>query len=97
MRDWSPQRVAAAAGGRLLGDAAIAGGGPARVVLDSRAVEPGDLFVGLAGANADGGAFARDALDAGAWGVLAATEHVQAAADGRGPASPLARGARSGC
>ena len=92
MRDWSPQRVAAAAGGRLLGDAAIAGGGPARVVLDSRAVEPGDLFVGLAGANADGGAFARDALDAGAWGVLAATEHVQAAADGRGAGEPARPG-----
>jgi UDP-N-acetylmuramoyl-tripeptide--D-alanyl-D-alanine ligase len=95
VRDWSPQRVAAAAGGRLLGDAAT-GGGPARVVLDSRAVKPGDLFIGLAGTNADGGAFARDALAAGAWGVLAATEHVEGAANGAATGEPAPAGRDAG-
>ena len=42
----------------------------ARVVIDSRAVGPGDLFVGLTGENVDGGRFAAGALEAGAWGVL---------------------------
>ena len=35
---------------------------------------PGDLFVGLRGERADGGAFAAQALAAGAWGVLVAPE-----------------------
>jgi UDP-N-acetylmuramoyl-tripeptide--D-alanyl-D-alanine ligase len=91
VRDWSAQRVAAAAGARLL-DGAPAGGGPTRVVVDSRAVAPGDLFIGLAGANTDGGRFAGDALAAGAWGVLAGPEHLEhigegGAAPGRGGAA----------
>jgi UDP-N-acetylmuramoyl-tripeptide--D-alanyl-D-alanine ligase len=61
--------VARAAGGRLLaGDAG--GPGPRRAVVDSREIEPGDLFVGLVGASADGGEFAPAALEAGAWGAL---------------------------
>ncbi|MBA3302064.1 MAG: UDP-N-acetylmuramoyl-tripeptide--D-alanyl-D-alanine ligase [Thermoleophilaceae bacterium] len=40
------------------------------VRIDSREVQAGDLFVGLAGENVDGSAFARQALDAGAWGVV---------------------------
>ncbi|HYP48146.1 MAG TPA: UDP-N-acetylmuramoyl-tripeptide--D-alanyl-D-alanine ligase, partial [Thermoleophilaceae bacterium] len=39
-----------------------------------------DLFVGLPGAQADGGAFAGRALAAGAWGVLVAPQHAGAAA-----------------
>ena len=41
-------------------------------MIDSRAAGPGDLFVGLAGENVDGGRFAAGALEAGAWGVLVA-------------------------
>jgi UDP-N-acetylmuramoyl-tripeptide--D-alanyl-D-alanine ligase len=37
-------------------------------------VRPGDLFVGLPGAHADGGDFAAFALAEGAWGVLVAAE-----------------------
>jgi UDP-N-acetylmuramoyl-tripeptide--D-alanyl-D-alanine ligase len=37
------------------------------------------LFVGLPGANVDGGSFAAEALAAGAWGVLVGPEHVEAA------------------
>jgi UDP-N-acetylmuramoyl-tripeptide--D-alanyl-D-alanine ligase len=61
--------IAAAAGASL---AQGAGGAPQRVVIDSRAVGPGDLFVGLAGTRSDGGRFAAGALEAGAWGVLVA-------------------------
>ena len=67
MRRWDAERVAAAAGARVAGGAPA---GPARAVIDSRAVEPGDLFVGLPGSQVDGGRFAARALDAGAWGVL---------------------------
>ncbi len=80
MTDWNPQRVAAAAGARLIEEGRTDGGGPARVVVDSRTVAPGDLFVGLVGASTDGGRFACDALAAGAWGVIAAAAHVEHAA-----------------
>jgi UDP-N-acetylmuramoyl-tripeptide--D-alanyl-D-alanine ligase len=84
VRDWSPEQVAAAAGVDLARPATIAADGPpgpARVTIDSRDLRPGDLFVGLRGANVDGGRFAADALAAGAWGVLVAPEH--AAGDAR--------------
>lgn len=48
--------------------------------MNSRTLEPGELFVGLPGARADGGRYAAQALEAGAWGVLVAPEHAQAAA-----------------
>jgi len=78
VRGWSPERVAEAAGGRLVAPAPHADG-PQRVVIDSRAVGPGDLFVGLQGEHVDGGRFAVNALAAGAWGVLVAPEHADAA------------------
>jgi UDP-N-acetylmuramoyl-tripeptide--D-alanyl-D-alanine ligase len=49
------------------------------VTIDSRAVGAGELFVGLPGERADGGRFAPQALAAGAWGVLVAPEHADAA------------------
>jgi UDP-N-acetylmuramoyl-tripeptide--D-alanyl-D-alanine ligase len=78
VRDWSPEQVARAAGGRLVAPAPRPGG-PARVVIDSRAIGAGDLFVGLPGENVDGGRFAPQALAGGAWGVLVAPEHAEAA------------------
>jgi UDP-N-acetylmuramoyl-tripeptide--D-alanyl-D-alanine ligase len=78
VRDWSPEQVAQAAGGRLVAPAPRPGG-PARAVIDSRTVGDGDLFVGLPGENVDGGRFAPQALAAGAWGVLVAPEHAEAA------------------
>jgi UDP-N-acetylmuramoyl-tripeptide--D-alanyl-D-alanine ligase len=78
VRDWSPEQVARAAGGRLVGPAPRPGG-PARAVIDSRAIEAGDLFVGLPGETVDGGRFAPQALAGGAWGVLVAPEHAEAA------------------
>jgi UDP-N-acetylmuramoyl-tripeptide--D-alanyl-D-alanine ligase len=80
MIDLSAARLAAAAGGELAaGDPERAG--PERAVIDSRAVRPGDLFVGLRGAAADGGAYAAAALEAGAWGAVVGREHRQAALD----------------
>jgi UDP-N-acetylmuramoyl-tripeptide--D-alanyl-D-alanine ligase len=78
VRDWPAERVADAAGARLVAPAP-APGGPSRGVIDSREAGPGDLFVGLPGRNADGGRFAPQALAAGAWGVLVAPEHADAA------------------
>jgi UDP-N-acetylmuramoyl-tripeptide--D-alanyl-D-alanine ligase len=90
VREWDVERVARAAGARLVyrsrdgagrgGEADVAPRGPLRVSIDSRAVAPGDLFVGLRGEHADGGEYAAQALQAGAWGVLAAPEHALAAA-----------------
>jgi UDP-N-acetylmuramoyl-tripeptide--D-alanyl-D-alanine ligase len=78
VRDWSPERVAQAAGARLVAPPPHAAG-PARVVIDSRHVGAGDLFVGLSGGNVDGGRFAPQALAAGAWGVLVGPSHADAA------------------
>ena len=75
MKQWTPEKVASAAGA----DLASADGhadGPELVTIDSRAAAPGALFVGLPGANVDGGRFAATALDAGAWGVLVSSEHA---------------------
>ena len=82
MRDWSPELVAEAAGVRLVRPAPRLDGvspGPLRVTIDSRDVQPGDLFVGLTGRNVDGGIYADDALAAGAWGVLVTPQHALAA------------------
>jgi UDP-N-acetylmuramoyl-tripeptide--D-alanyl-D-alanine ligase len=71
VKGWSAERVAAAAGARLVAEPpSSSGGGPRRVVIDSRALAPGDLFVGLSGANTHGGRFLEDAVAGGAWGVL---------------------------
>jgi UDP-N-acetylmuramoyl-tripeptide--D-alanyl-D-alanine ligase len=75
MKGWDAAQVAAAAGATLV---RTADGGPERVSIDSRAVGPGDLFVGLTGENADGGRFAQQALDAGAWGVLVSPAWAEA-------------------
>jgi UDP-N-acetylmuramoyl-tripeptide--D-alanyl-D-alanine ligase len=71
---WDAARVAAGAGARLV--AGRADGGPRRAAIDSRSVQAGDLFVGLPGANVDGGAYAAQALRDGAWGVLVTPEHA---------------------
>ena len=78
MIDRETEWVAAAAGARLAAGEPDAPG-PVRATIDSRDAGPGDLFVGLAGANADGGTFAADVVQAGAWGVLVREEHADAA------------------
>jgi UDP-N-acetylmuramoyl-tripeptide--D-alanyl-D-alanine ligase len=81
--------VAEAAGGTLVaGD--VAGPGPRRAVVDSRELEPGDLFVGLVGKSADGGLFAADALRAGAWGVLVGPQRAEELAQDGGTGAVIA-------
>ncbi len=63
---WTSAEIEAAAGGRLEGPAFAAQG----VSIDSRSIEPGDLFVALAGER-DGHDFIPMALERGAAGVLA--------------------------
>src|SRR5262245_31056574 len=111
MRGWTPDRIASAAGARLLAARSAVGGpgraigatervtaGPERAVIDSRDVGPGALFVGLRGRHADGGQFWAQALAAGAWGVLARPQHAEAAlraADGARAAGGAPGGARA--
>jgi len=64
---WTSDEILAATGGRLAGAPFAATG----VSIDTRTLEPGDLFVALAG-DRDGHEFAAAALARGASGVLAA-------------------------
>ncbi len=87
MRTWTAEQIATAAQARLLASTSAAGG-PQRAVIDSREAGHDTLFVGLRGAQLDGGLFAAQALAAGAWGVLATPEHAHAAL-GAGPGAVL--------
>lgn len=62
---WTAAEIAAATQGRVTADFAADG-----VSIDSRSIEPGDLFVALAGVR-DGHEFAAKALADGAAGILA--------------------------
>jgi UDP-N-acetylmuramoyl-tripeptide--D-alanyl-D-alanine ligase len=76
VRDVSATRTAELAAARLTaGDPGPPG--PGRAVVDSRAVASGDLFVGLSGTQADGGEFAPEAIEAGAWGVLVSEDRAE--------------------
>jgi UDP-N-acetylmuramoyl-tripeptide--D-alanyl-D-alanine ligase len=59
---------------------------PRRAVVDSRAVEPGDLFFGIRGERSEGGSFASEAIEAGAWGVVVRPEHADRASAAAGQA-----------
>ncbi|MCB7137781.1 UDP-N-acetylmuramoyl-tripeptide--D-alanyl-D-alanine ligase [Cellulosimicrobium marinum] len=72
MIDLTAAEVAAATGGRLHADPDVRVTGP--VVVDSRRVEPGALFVALPGEHVDGHDFAPAAVADGATLVLAARE-----------------------
>lgn len=63
---WTADEIARAVGGKVAGDFAATG-----VSIDTRSVEPGDLFVPLVGAR-DGHDFVPQAVANGAAGVLAA-------------------------
>lgn len=75
---WTSQQLADAAGATLL-RAAGSSGGPTHAVIGSAEADPGALFVGLPGTRVDGGRFAPQALEAGAWGVLVGAGHEDAA------------------
>ncbi|HEY3338038.1 MAG TPA: UDP-N-acetylmuramoyl-tripeptide--D-alanyl-D-alanine ligase [Propionicimonas sp.] len=72
MRELTAGALATLAGARLAGDPdAVVG---PDVVIDSRAVTPGALFVALPGERADGHDFAATAVAAGAGAVLVSSE-----------------------
>jgi UDP-N-acetylmuramoyl-tripeptide--D-alanyl-D-alanine ligase len=73
---WDARHLAEVAGAELLQPPIDGADPPSRVVIDSREAGPGDLFVGLRGGRVDGGTFALQALEAGAWGVLVAPGHA---------------------
>ncbi len=75
-------------GSSTLGLGTLGRPGPERASVDSRALAPGELFVGLRGEHVDGGAHAAQALQAGAWGVLVAPEHAQAVIEATRAAEP---------
>jgi UDP-N-acetylmuramoyl-tripeptide--D-alanyl-D-alanine ligase len=90
MREWDAARIARAAGARLIAEPSPASDapagsrsgsapGPRAATIDSRAGVRGELFVGLPGERDDGGKYAAQALEAGAWGVLVAPEHAERA------------------
>jgi UDP-N-acetylmuramoyl-tripeptide--D-alanyl-D-alanine ligase len=86
MREWDAARVAHAADARLIAEpspssdaSAGSNSGPRAATIDSRAGVRDELFVGLRGEHHDGGAYAAQALAAGAWGVLVAEEHAERA------------------
>ena len=74
---WSAADVAAKAGGQIVAGNS-ASPAPSAITIDSRAVEPGALFVGLTGSVHDGGEFAAAALASGAWGVIVSEQHAAA-------------------
>jgi UDP-N-acetylmuramoyl-tripeptide--D-alanyl-D-alanine ligase len=82
--ELTPEEIASACRARLISGEPEAGPAdrPRKAVIDSRAVEPGDLFFGLAGEQADGGEYAAAAIEAGAWGVVATPAHAEAAPRG---------------
>ena len=78
MIELPPDRIAAEAGAETVGrpEGDDVGGRPARAVIDSREAGHRDLFFGLPGAQVDGGRFAAQALEQGAWGVVVTPERA---------------------
>jgi UDP-N-acetylmuramoyl-tripeptide--D-alanyl-D-alanine ligase len=66
---WTSEEIVAATGGKLAGKAFAATG----VSIDTRTLEPGDLFVALGGVR-DGHEFVEQAMAKGAAGVLASRQ-----------------------
>ncbi len=73
---WQADEAGAATKGQSLGDWQAGG-----VSIDSRTVEPGDLFVAIRGPNFNGHAFAADALERGAAAVMVSERPQDLAAD----------------
>ena len=89
MIELTPAEIASACSARLVhGDLeSHPRDRPRRASVDSRAVEEGDLFFGLAGEHAHGGTFAADALRAGGWGVVVGPAHETEAVAAAPPAA----------
>jgi len=76
---WSQDSAATATGGKAQGRWEAT-----RVAIDSRTLQPGDMFVAIKGENFDGHMYAADALKAGAAAVV-----VSRVPEGLGASAPL--------
>ncbi len=76
---WSPETLAIGAGGRMTVPFAASG-----ISIDSRTLQPGELFIALAGEHRDGHQFVADALRRGAAGAM-----VSGVSEGLAPDAPL--------
>lgn len=76
MIELAPEQLASGLGATIVARGRRDGSRPERAVIDSREVAAGDLFFGLSGASADGGGFAAEAIERGAWGVVVATDRA---------------------
>jgi UDP-N-acetylmuramoyl-tripeptide--D-alanyl-D-alanine ligase len=81
--ELSPDRIAAAIGAEEPPADSEDGSRPERALIDSREAGAGDLFFGLPGGRTDGGVFAGQALDQGAWGAVVGREHAAGLARSR--------------
>jgi UDP-N-acetylmuramoyl-L-alanyl-D-glutamate--2,6-diaminopimelate ligase len=84
--DWNDLVEALNRTGQTVDLQGIAGGwpgttGPIGIAMDSRAVRPGDLYVGVPGANRHGAEFAGAVVAAGAAGLLTDREGARLAGD----------------
>lgn len=77
-----PERIAAAMDAGIV--ARGTSGRPVAASIDSREISGGELFFGLTGEKDDGGRFALDALERGAWGVVVGPDEAENLADGEG-------------
>jgi len=73
---WTAKEAAAATGGTATGTWNATG-----VSIDSRSVQPGDLFIAIHGDNSDGHAYVADALSKGAVAAIVSREVPNVAAD----------------
>ena len=69
---WTPAALEAATGGRLLGEPRPIGGAS----IDTRTLQPGDLFFAIRGEARDGHDFVRTALEKGAGAAVVAQSHA---------------------
>src|SRR4051794_15642472 len=69
---WTPGEITSATGARLIGDVTPATGAS----IDTRTLQPGDLFFAIAGEARDGHDFVRDALAKGASAAVVAEERA---------------------
>ncbi|WP_425405958.1 UDP-N-acetylmuramoyl-tripeptide--D-alanyl-D-alanine ligase [Hwanghaeella sp.] len=66
---WTEKAIEAATNGRSTAPFSVSG-----IQIDSRAVQQGDLFIAIRGANQDGHAYVDDAAEAGAAAAMVATD-----------------------
>ncbi len=79
---WTPLALVAPLGARVSG--ALPANGVTGVSIDTRTLQPGDLFVALKGDNSDGHDHVRKAFESGAAAALIDEAHADALA-GAGP------------